>query len=96
MSPELNAQEAIVTILTDYLIHVSKVDNEVKEEVIKYTCTDEGLLVAFIREVEQRVFNNYEDLPNYEWDPKARTSILQNDPKIKSSSCQRNDHLVYL
>ena len=73
-SPESNAQVATLKILTDYLIHVSKVANDVKEEVIKYTF-DNGLFIAFITEVEQKVFNHFEDLPNYDWDNKAKMSI---------------------
>ena len=73
-SPEPNAQAAILKILTDYLIQVSKVANDVKEEVIKYTF-DDGLFIAFITEVEKKVFNNFEDLPNYDWDNKAKMSI---------------------
>ena len=51
---------------------------------------------TFIHNVERRVFDNHEGLPNYEWNEKVKTSILQNDPKFKGSSCQRNEHLVYL
>ena len=93
--PKPNEQAAILQILSDYLIQVSKVANDVKEEVIKYTF-DNGLFSAFITEVEQKVFNNFEDFPNYDWDNKAKMSILQNEPKFKGSSCQRNEHLVYL
>ena len=91
VSPELNAQEGIVKILTDYLIQVSKVNNEVIEEVIQLTCSDQnGLLFAFFHLVELRVFNYHEELPNYEWDlpAKMRTSFNFNFVKTQFSFVQ--------
>ena len=84
-------------IPTDYLIQVSEVDNNVKEQVIDYTFNDDiGLFNSFIRNVEQKVFDQHEGLPDYEWNVRVRTSILQADSKFKGSSCQRNEHLVHL
>ena len=84
-------------ILSDYLIQVRKVVNDVKEQVIDYTFNDDiGLFNSFIHDVEQKVFDNHEGLPDYEWNVRVRTSILQADSKFKGSSCQRNEHLVHL
>ena len=48
VNPELNAAPSVKMILTDYLTQVSKVDNNVKEQVIDYTFNDDiGLLALF-------------------------------------------------
>ena len=84
VSPELNAQEGIHRILTEYL-QVSKVDNELIEEVIECTfSTTNGLFVEFILEVEAKVFNQHDDLPEYPGDIPAKVKILQKDPRFKS------------
>ena len=68
MDPELNAVSSIMMILSDYLIQVSKVSNDEKEQVIDYTFNDDiGLFSSFFRDVERRVFDNHEGLPDYEW-----------------------------
>ena len=63
MDPELNAASSIRMILSDYLIQVSKVSNDEKEQVIDYTFNDDiGLFNTFIHDVERRVFDNQEGL----------------------------------
>ena len=95
--PWLNAASSIKKILADYLIQISKVDDIVKEQVINYTFDDDAsLFKTFIHDVEREVFSTHAGLPDYEWDEKAKTSILQADSKYKGSSCSRNEHVVYL
>ena len=68
MDPELNAASSIMMILSDYLIQVSKVSNDEKEQVIDFVFNDDiGLFSSFFRDVEWRVFVNHEGLPDYEW-----------------------------
>ena len=55
-----------------------------------------GLFANFISDVEQKVFNNYEDLPAYEWDLPAKVKILQKDPGFKSTLCSRSTELEIL
>ena len=68
-----------------------------KEQVIDYTFNDDtGLFKSFVHHVEQKVFDQHEGLPDYEWNVKVRTSILQADSKYKGSSCMWNEHVVHL
>ena len=96
VDPMLNAQVGIQRILTDYL-QVNTVNNEVTEEVIEYAFSDQnGFFLAFIRDVETRIFMQHEDLPDYEWDSQAKLKILQKVPNFKAATCPRVDHLVCL
>ena len=90
------AQVMVEGIVRDYL-QVSKVANELIEQVMASTFSQpNGLFLDLVTEVEQKVFNKYEDLPDYDWDTPAKNRILQKDPRFKSSLCSRGMELDIL
>ena len=96
-NPWLNAVNPVKQILAVYLINMSNVDVNTKEQVINYTFgDDEGIFRAFINNVEQRIFDEFKGLPTYEWDLKAKKNYLQAASQSKGASCSRNEHVVAL
>ena len=90
------AQVMVKGIIRDYL-QVSKATHDIIEQVMECTFPDSnGLFLDLVTDVEQKVFNNYGDLPAYDWDPPAKVRILQKDPRFKNSLCSREVELEIL
>merc|ERR1712030_94252 len=89
-------QVVVKRIIRGYL-QDSKATDEMIKQVVECTFSEpKGIFSDFIKVVEQKIFDKYEDLPAYDWSQKAREEILKKDSRVKGSLCSRELELEIL